>query len=368
MAHKLVAAATALTIGASGALAGGIERTNQAVGILFEDGRYAEFTFGAVNPSVSGVSAPALGSAPSGDMAPSYLQFGAAFRDDINNNLSYALIFDQPFGADVAYPTGTAYFATGSTAKLRSSALTAFLKYTTANNLSVYGGLRAQSLAAQANVPFIPGGYTAAGARDYSGGFVVGAAWENPAIAARVALTYNSKVKHDLNTLESSGAIAPNRPSTTRVETPQSLSLDLQSGVAANTLVFGGIRWVDWSEFDITPADYNTITGGSLVSYDDDTITYTLGVARRINQNWAVSFRVNYEAQNGGFASNLGPTDGLLGAVLGVQYTQGNTEISGGISYVDIGDAQTQITGVSPASSFTGNSAIGAGVRVGYRF
>lgn len=368
MAQKLITAAAALTLGATGALAGGIERTNQAVGVLFEEGKYVEFSFGAVNPKVSGVAtgfSPTPG-ALSGDMAPSYVQFGAAFRDDISETLSYAVIFDQPFGADVAYPLGTGYFGQGSTASLKSNALTGILKYTSVNNISVYGGLRAQSLSATALVPFIPGGYSANGSRDLGTGFTAGAAWEKPEIAARVSLTYNSKVKHSISTIETSGL--GTNPSTTIVNTPQSASLDFQTGVAADTLLFGSVRWVDWSEFDITPADYNAITGGSLVSYDNDTYTFSLGLGRRINEKWAMSFRVNYEEQQGGFASNLGPTDGQLGAVLGVQYTQGSTEISGGLSYVDIGDAQTTLGGGVPASNFNGNSAIGAGIRVGYRF
>jgi len=371
MAHRMTAAAAALSVTATGALAGGIERTNQTVGILFEEGRYAEFTFGYVDPDVSGqavaIPAPGLNSARSGDMAPAYLQFGAAFRNDINDDLSYAVIFDQPYGADVDYPTGTGYYAQGSTAESRSYALTVLLRYQIDNAISIYGGLRGQSFQAEAVVPFISD-YEANGDRDIAAGYVIGAAWERPEIAARVALTYNSSIRHKLDTVESSGALGADRRSITTIDTPQSLSLDLQTGVAPGTLLFGGVRWVDWSEFDITPADFEAITGGSLVSYENDTITYTIGVGRQINQNWAVSVRVNYEESQGGFASNLGPTDGLLGGALGVQYTQGNTEVSAGVSYVDIGDAQTRLPGVEPAANFTGNSAIGAGIRVGYRF
>ena len=41
---------------------------------------------------------------------------------------------------------------------------------------------------------------------------------------------------------------------TTDVDTPQSVQLDFQTGVAPKTLVFGYVRWVDWSEFSISPA------------------------------------------------------------------------------------------------------------------
>jgi long-chain fatty acid transport protein len=177
-----------------------------------------------------------------------------------------------------------------------------------------------------------------------------GAGYEIPDIALRVALTYNSSIEHDLSTIEGSATIGAERTSTTAIDTPQSVNLNFQTGVAANTLLFAGVRWVEWSEFDITPTDYQVLTGGrSLVSYDDDTITYTLGLAYRISETWVVPGWVTYEAPTGGFASNLDPTNGYHGGALGVQYAQGDVEVSAGISYVDIGDAQTRLGLTAPA-------------------
>lgn len=65
------------------------------------------------------------------------------------------------------------------------------------------------------------------------------------------------------------------------------MTLEAQTGVAANTLVFGSIRWVDWSEFTIEPEMYAQITAGilgeprALVDYPEDWWTYNLGVARQ---------------------------------------------------------------------------------------
>ena len=203
MIRKTMTAAAALATVATTASAGGIERTNQVVGILFEEGRYVEFSFGNVNPTVSGNAVPALGGFASGDMAPSYWQFGAAYKQDINEQLSFALIYDQPFGADVAYPAGTNYFAQGATAELRSNALTGVLKYDTSDRFSVYAGLRYQTLGAEASIPFVAN-YTANGSADGGFGYLVGAAYEIPEIALRLALTYNSKVEHNISTDETS--------------------------------------------------------------------------------------------------------------------------------------------------------------------
>ena len=39
--------------------AGGIDRSGQSINALFENGRYAEFSFGHISPDTSGTSAPA---------------------------------------------------------------------------------------------------------------------------------------------------------------------------------------------------------------------------------------------------------------------------------------------------------------------
>ncbi len=105
-----------------------------------------------------------------------------------------------------------------------------------------------------------------------------------------------------------------------------------------------------------------------LVSYDSDTVTYSLGVGRRLNENWSVAASVGYEAPVGGFASNLGPTDGKTSITLGASYTKDNMKISGGMSYVQIGDAQTTLASGIPAADFTGNHALGVGIKIGFTF
>lgn len=360
---KLILTTTALTCAATSALAGGVERSNQSVGVLFEEGRYLEFGFVAANPSVSGEIQTLGGPLQSEDMTDSYFNFGLAYKADLNDTWSYALIYNQPFGASVAYPE-VAYPFAGSTAELETHALTGILQYNLPSNMSFYAGLRAQSLQADALVNAVPSftGYTAEADRDYALGYLVGAAYERPDIALRVSLTYNSEIDHELDTVEDGLTPIP-ISSTTEITTPQSLHLEFQTGIAADTLLFGGVRWVDWTEFEIAPEIYTAAVGAPLVSYEDDRTTFTLGLGRRLNENWAVAASVSYEEHTGSRTGNLGPTDGLLGVTLGGTYTKDNTKITGGISYVDIGDATT-----TADAEFTGNSAIGVGLKVGYSF
>ncbi|MGG7646340.1 OmpP1/FadL family transporter [Rhodovulum sp. YNF3179] len=367
----------ALAASATAASAGGIDRSGQGIGVIFEEGNYAQLSFGSVTPDVSGTDVGFATGASSGDMTGDYTQFGAAYKHDFGNGFSAALIFDQPFGADVDYPAGTGYFAQATTAELDSNALTALVKYTTAQNFSVYGGLRYQTLSAKADIPFatapagvpFPGApYSVNGERDGALGYLVGAAYERPDIALRVALTYNSPVEHELPTTESS-VLGPTS-STTSIETPQSLNLDFQTGIAEDTLLFGSARWVEWSEFVIAPQAYQTFVRSPLISYDDDTITYSLGLGRRFNENWSGAVTLGYEPATGGYTGNLGPTDGFRSIGVGATYTRGNMKITGGVRYVDIGDAESEIASrnIAPAGDFDDNHAVGVGLQVGFSF
>jgi long-chain fatty acid transport protein len=355
-----LSSACVLALCAGSAMAGGIDRSGQSIGAIFEKGDYVELSFGSISPDISGVSVPGFGGRPSGDMAGDYFQIGMAVKTNLSENIDVALIFDQPFGANVDYPTATGYYAQGTTAELKTSALTFVGKYTLPSNVSFLAGLRYQTFSAEASVPFI-GGYTAVGEQDGGVGYLVGVAYEKPEIALRVALTYNSKIQHSLTTTEFGAAV-----SQTEIETPQSVNLEFQSGIAKDTLLFGSIRWVDWSEFVIDPALYPPPT--PLVSYAGDYTTYTLGVGRKFSENWSGAVTIGYEKPLGGFSSNLGPNDGQKSIGLGATYTQDNMKITGGVRYVFVGDAQPTLGGGVPSANFTDNSALGIGLKISYSF
>ncbi len=364
MSRQIGAVAAACVAVAGSAGAGGIERTSQSVAPLFEEGRYLEFSIAGASPDVTGVGVALSPGQSSGDILESFLQFGAAYKADLNDTWSYALIVDQPYGADIAYPADTAYFAAASTAELRSYALTGLLQYNMPSRVSVYGGVRIQSLEAEANIPF-GGNYTAQAERDWGVGYVLGVAYEQPEIALRVALTYNSEVEHELATTEF-GALT----STTVVNTPDSLNLEFQTGVAEDTLLFGSIRWVDWSEFTLDPIQWNNLVtmGRPLVSYGGDYVTYNIGLGRRLNDSWSVAGTLGYETEVNALTTNLGPTDGYWSVGLAATYTINNVEITGGVRYVDIGNAGTQVGAPVPGGLFEDNHALAAGLRVGFSF
>lgn len=376
MSRNLITVSALLATVSSAALAGGIERNAPTTRILFEEGRYLEFSASSVNPTLSGSGgdATAVGGPPNaapngtGDLLESYFTLGAGYKADINENLSYAIIIDEPHGVDTNYPSVAGSIYSGVVATLDARQLSAILSYDVNDNVKVYGGLRAESVKAQADLPFIgaaAGGYSINASSDTSFGYMAGVAYSRPEIALRVALTYYSDIDHVLPTSETIPLLGTTND-TVDIKTPQSVNLEFQSGVAEDTLVFGSIRWVDWSEFAITPTLYSSpgVTGRPLVDYEKDWTTYTLGVGRRFNDQWSGAFQISHEPATDVLPlTTLGPVDGRTAYTLAGTYTMDKVKITTGLSYVDLGGTANLVD-----TSFDGGDAIAIGVRVGYSF
>ena len=348
---------TSVAILAAGpALAGGVERSNQSMAILFEQGNYLEFGASYTRPRVSG-EALVDPNISTGNMSEDFWALDLRFRGQINDQLSYAIIIDEPIGANVAYPADTGYLLQGSNATIDSRALTGVVRYAFDGGFSAYAGLRAVRTSGEVELPTF--GYTMSTNTDTAYGYLLGVAYEVPEIAGRVSLTYNSRITHDFDAVEF--GVFDTEFSTS---IPESVHLEFQTGVAEDTLVFGGIRWVRWSKFDITPELYEANFNASLVDYDKPTTTYTIGVGHRFTEQLSGSASISHERQSGGTLGNLGPTDGFTSVGLGASYTIDNITLSGGVQYRWIGGGDT----VGNIGRFSGNSATSAGLRVGVRF
>ncbi|WP_295049502.1 outer membrane protein transport protein [uncultured Paracoccus sp.] len=377
---KILTGGAALMMTASPIVAGGIERAPQSLAILFEQGNYAELSFGGSDPTVQGQdNAPAVLGGPynTGDIAQGYGFVGLSYKHQFNENLSAAIIMEQPFGADVRYPTqpgpipnpaedGSVLLG-GTIANVDSTTITGLVRYRFDNNVSVHGGIRASRADARVvlnGAAYGPiAGYEVNLDNDWGAGYVVGAAYEIPEIAARVSLTYNSKIEHKFDTTEN---IAPGLSSTTTVDTPESVTIEGQTGIAPGTLLYGSIRWVNWSEFLVEPQVFTGATGGGLVSIEDTT-TYIIGVGRKFTDTWSGSAHFSYEPSGDDLVSPLAPTNGRKGITVAAIYTMDNMKVTTGISYNTLGDAEPQTAGQSRGRMEDGDVWL-VGVRVGYSF
>ncbi len=389
--------AAGVTVSAVPANAGGIERGRLSFGTLFEIGRYVEFGAAAVNPSVSGAYAdPAFGpfaGTGTDSLSPSFRTFSFAYKQDIDDRLAFAVFVDTPYGADASYHRGP---YDGLSATWRSQRIAGLLKYKVNDRFSIYGGAQYERARASITIPdtLIRGGlglaalggspaaaavlagsppgtlrYRADGAYDGRLGYILGAAYEQPEIALRVGLTYESRIVHKFDSEEgmASPALGPVvtafNDRITRVEIPQSLTLDAQSGIAKDTLLFGSIRWAEWSRWHVRPQVYGAIFASDITNFRDDVFTYQLGIGRKLTDAVSVYARVGYERAEKHEMSTLAPTDGYRSIGIGGTYTKDRMKVTAGVEYFRLGDTFDML-----GTRYRGNHALAAGVTVGYRF
>lgn len=379
------------------ALAGGLDRTGQPIDILFEEGNYAELSFARTMPEISGEG---VGIAPIPGLFPGFPAgtgydgvgldfntFSASVKVDITDALSAAIRFSQPFGSDIEYDGDPGLTELGGTSAIADSdMITALLRYRFTDTWSVHGGLRIDRASGEIDLGGLAygtvSGYSVELEERTDVGWVAGVAYEVPEIALRVALTYNSAITHDFDTTESGPLVDPDGPgplpplplldgtSTTEVELPRSVNIDFQTGIAADTLIFGSFRWAEWSEFRIDPENFEAVTGGGLVDLQDSR-TWTLGVGRRFTESFAGQASVSYEATDSDdLVSPLAPTNGFFAVGLGGAYdVSENVVLSAGARYTWFGNARPE-TGTPDVAraSFEDNTALTVGVNVGFRF
>ena len=379
---KTLLMACALCVGATTVQAGGLDRSGQGTNILFEEGSVVQFRLGYTSPTVSGtmpnLAGPNRGQpVSSGDIANSFFTPHLAYKTTLTEKLDFALIYDQPFGADISYapdyPLSINIRAPldrtdVARATADTDALTALLRYKFEGGFSAIGGIRAQRIKANVAVPIVAG-YRLEADQDIGFGYVAGISWERPEIAARVALTYSSKITHNLSQTESlnplPGTVVPSKTDSD-IESPQSINLDFQTGVAPRTLLFGSVRWADWPQLVYDPATYRTNAMSSLVSYENDSFTYSLGLGYRFTDEFSGAVTLGYEASTGEPVSNLGPTDGFWSVGLGGTYSLEKAKITGGMRYTDIGDATAKGAGANARATFSGNTAWSVGIQITY--
>jgi len=496
------------TLPATGVFAAALDRSGQSMSAFLQPGNYFEAGLSVLDPTVEGKEA---GGTPTqrkiGDMGDDYMFPSAALKLQLTDNISFGLLYDQPFGADAKY-TGENVFvsspndgvlsqksisdlSTKSISQLVNAAgasfgpalqqvtnqtggnpanptqreiLGALTQVAKGGNTTVGAGLQKLQQTQKAlndakaylgsstasnstqvevdsqnlsmvfgfqpnkNLNFYAGpviqtvkgnvslrgqaysvynGYDADIKETTGTGWLAGAAYQIPEIALKASLTYRSEIDHkvdikeDLSLLgfpeltsvltglgvDASKLAALSVDKKTKITTPQSVNLDLQTGIMANTVAFANVRWVNWKDFSIQPykfGELSKILGGAglvpgkpngfnLVEYSDDQWSVNAGVGRKLNEKWAGNVSVGWDSGAGNPVTTLGPTEGYWNVGFGVQYSPTPaTFISGGVKYFWLGDAKAQ-TGAQAGTneyvaSFEDNNAIAYGLKMGYRF
>ncbi|OTL12581.1 transporter [Acinetobacter nosocomialis] len=392
--------------------ASALEQSGQSILPFLEAGNYAEANAYAIDPSVSGVvhDRPDLGrpnqSRDTGDIGQNNQFYTAALKLQLTDQFSFGLLYDQPFAAKTEYPVlpNNSYSdetsREGTSVNVKSQNLSFILGYSPIKNFQVYGGPVYQSV--EGDVSFRGMAYTEA-FNGYNAkfkeqgklGWLVGGSYQIPEIALKAAVTYRSKIKYDFQVDENifGEPLQYTAPAKTKVETPQSVNVDFQTGIAEKTLAYMNLRWVNWKKFNIRPAQYDALTamymdaltegaykqGIDLDSYQKDQYSVTLGLGQQLTDRWSIASDIGWDSGSGHPASTLGPVNGFWSFGLGAQFNPApNYFIAAGVKYFWLGDTKAEgggyflpIEGIkefSEQAEFKDNHAIAYALKFGYCF
>lgn len=392
--------------------ASALDQSGQSILPFLEAGNFVEVNAFAVDPSISGVvhDRPDLGianqSRETGDIGQNNQFYTAALKLQLTDQFSFGLLYDQPFAAKTAYPVlpNNSYSDDmnheGTSVNVKSQNLSFIFGYSPLKNFQVYGGPVYQRV--KGNVSFRGMAYTEA-FNGYNAnfkekgelGWLVGGSYQIPEIALKAAVTYRSKIKYNFQVDENifGEPLQYVAPVDTKIETPQSVNIDFQTGIATNTLAYMNLRWVNWKKFNIRPAQYDALTasymdmltegtykdGIDLDSYQKDQYTVTLGLGRQLTDHWSIAYDIGWDSGTGNPASTLGPMKGYWSFGLGAQFNPApNYFITAGIKYFWLGDAKAEgggyylpiegIKEIAEQAEFKNNHAIAYALKFGYRF
>lgn len=252
-------------------------------------------------------------------------------------------------------------------------------------------------------------GYEADIPEETAFGFVLGAAYQIPEIALKASFTYRSEIEYDTQINEKMPEVLSDTlplinpgwhvsdkipelgtgytysEGKSKILTPKSINLDLQSGIMTDTLAYLNLRWVDWTAFSVRPHKVGILSeaitssqgkgpdGFNLIAYKKDQISAIFGIARKLNEKIAISIIGGWDSGVGEYTTTLGPSNGFWSAGLGGQYSfTPKTFMQAGFRYFWIGDAKSQSASWYGTSrydaDFQDNTAIGMSVKIAHRF
>ena len=336
---------------ASAANAGGFSRGEADTDILFEEGSVAAragVTY--VSPerqyeTINGVAATDAAYSNS-FWIPSF-----AVKFKLADNPACALTYTQPFGADATYgPQAQAAGASihkefvsnefGATCDVNMDAgkgRVHFLGGVFMQDFSYLAESRAGTLHLDDHSAF---------------GYRFGVAYEITEYALRAQLMYRSKVEHDADdgSFDWNPALLPfgTRDAYGSGTLPQSLKFSLQSGIAPGWLVYGSVKWTDWSVLErlnysiYSPAAVPAL--GLVAGYNDRTDVYNwkdgwtlqAGLAHAFTEN--VSGTVNLTWDSGvSTGADIVTDSWTVGAGALIKAGPGELRVGGAVTYLTSG-------------------------------
>lgn len=200
--------------------------------------------------------------------------------------------------------------------------------------------------------------------------------YAKPELGILASLTYRSEIDHKttiqeyipgLGSFENSGTIT----------TPESVNLNLQTGLNPTTALFAKVRWVPWGDFAYYPPQLKAVTaalgaangkGLPLLTYHDDQTAVELGIGKRLSPKLAMSVSGLWDSGAGAPAPTLGPVEGYWGVGLAAKYNiNENVAFSLGGRYMWFGDVKGEISDGTIVGDFKDNNGYIVGMKLSYK-
>lgn len=344
-----------MALSASVANAGGFESSPLSTSFLYEQGGYIEVAHGKRNYDIKGSLY-----APTGSAAKDQSTTSLSVKFDLSERLALGFSNYRQGSIQLDYSgAGSAIASALPVVDLSIDARVLLGKYKFGDNYSVTAGLK-QTVVKDATANIFQsvslGPSSISGGSEFGG--VFGLAYERPEIALRVELTREQATDFELDTTNGGTSTAQK----TKGSVPTYTTLNFQSGIAKDTLLYGSVRKANWSANQLYVAPYS----GATSSFKDST-TYSLGIGRKFSENWSGS--LTYSTEKKGSKDSTSPltiTNGYQSVTVGAKYTKDNMSVSFGYNYTKVGDVD--LNSALGIGNFVDNKVTGMGIKVGYSF
>ena len=366
--RKIMKLTIAAILLGSPALSGGWEASRLDSSMMYKDGSYAEVGTSSIDYDIKGTTQASKTHKMAKDQTRITLGFKTQYDNfdvGLTSYMSGAIQMDGQSAHVTGCPGTPAACSVVPSADVEVDSLALLARYRINENMSVIGGVNRYDVS-NGKVTTL-GGYYVVSGDEFAP--IAGAAYENQEIALRVELLMQLETDVPLTASSStSPAVATTSITGAKMAIPQTLTLNLQSGIAEDTLLFGSIHKTDWKSAQIViPANAVGPVAATGSDFANST-AYSIGLGRKINDN--LSVLGSYSMEDGSGATGTSPftmTDGNQTLGLGARYTMDNMTFSAGYSYAKVGDVKvTHSSGLT--ADYKDNKVTGFGLKLGFSF
>jgi len=377
MKFKLLVASVALAT--AQVQAGGFENARLDTSFMYDEGNLVSFGSVRKDFTVNGSSFGTTGSLI-GDRNASNL----SARYEVSDQLSFGLTSYDSGAIHINYQGAggnASVNALGPKVDLTADSIALLSRYALNESISITAGARYDKFKvtnadifkltiANANPALLATHVPAQVSSESDVVPVAAVAYQIPDIALRAELLFQGRSYVEMPTTCSLAvlgqACAPSPVSTGGLA--EYLTLNFQTGIIEDTLLFASIHKGKWSKSQLSVADTENpalLQNGPTSAFSDST-EYSVGLARRINDSLAVSASYNWEKSGSGTTTSLFTVnDGYKGVTVGVRYTIENVELSAGYNYTKLGKVTYTPLG---GNTLEGNTVKAFGAKATLRF